>query len=219
MYFPSLCFDNFFNRPDEIRDLALSLEYEGSQGNLWPGKRTQPLHLVSEQYFNLFTKKVLSLFPLVDLSYYECFTYFQMIEPYAKSGIRGGWVHTDADFLLAGVVYLSPNINPNSGTTIFRPKKVYNTPINHEHKKEMYLNSKSEKDILDIKREENNDLFEETLVFKNVYNRMIAYDGSTHHSHTNFEFDESDFRLTQVFFFDKIVSRSFPGPECKRIQL
>ena len=219
MYFPAVCFDNFFNRPDEIREFALSLNFEQPSNSAFPGKRTQPLHLISQNYFELFTKKVLSLFPVSDDCCYDCATYFQLIEPYETSGVKAGWVHSDDESILAGVIYLTPNINLNNGTSIFRPKKIFDRTINYEHKREMYLNPNSNKEQLETKRIENNNLFEETITFKNVYNRLVAYDSKNYHAQTSFEHSEKDLRLTQVFFFHKIYSSNFPGPSCRQIQL
>jgi hypothetical protein len=219
MYFPAVCFDNFFNRPDEVREFALSLKFETFNDVAFPGKRTQPLHLISQNYFELFSKKVLSLFAIDDDCRYECETSFQLIEPYETSGIKAGWVHNDVESNLAGVIYLTPNIHLNNGTSIFRPKKIFDCPINYEYKREMYLNSNGDKEQLEIKRIENNNLFEETMIFKNVYNRLVAYDSKNYHAQTSFEGSEKDLRLTQVFFFHKIYSSNFPGPSCKQIQL
>jgi len=218
MYFPAICFDNFFNRPDEVREFALSLNFEQPSDSVFPGRRTQPLHLISQNYFELFAKKVLSLFPIDDCQY-ECVTSFQLIEPYKTSSVKAGWVHSDIESILAGVIYLNPNINLNNGTSIFRPKKIYDIPINYEYKKEMYLSSNNNKEQLEIKRIENNNLFEETITFKNIYNRLVAYDSKNYHAQTSFEHSEKDLRLTQVFFFRKIWSSTFPGPSCRQIQL
>ena len=51
---------------------------------------------------------------------------------------------------------------------------------------------------------------------KNCYNRMIAYDASEFHAQSSFYTD--DFRLTQVFFIDKMNAPmdKIPQNKCER---
>jgi len=224
MYFPSICVDNFFNNPKEIREFALTLDFYDTSviGGTWPGKRTKPLHIISPNYFQLFTKKLLSLIFPIRMNVtptFICQTCFHLIEPYGGNGIESGWVHSDDDCILAGLVYLTENIDSNCGTTIFRPKKITNIVTNVEHKEAMYTNRNINKELLNAKRKENNDQFEETIVYKNIFNRLIAYDATNYHSPSSFEYSGNESRLTQVFFFKHISSPYFPIPESKTIQL
>ena len=224
MYFPSICVDNFFNNPKEIREFASTLDFYDTSviGGTWPGKRTKPLHIISPNYFELFTRKVLSLIFPVRLNgnpAFICDTAFHLIEPYDGNGIESGWVHTDENSFLAGLVYLNESIDSNCGTTIFRPKEIANRPINHEYKNAMFTNTNLNKELLNDKRKENNEQFEETIIYKNIFNRLIAYDATNYHTQSNLEFFGSEPRLTQVFFFRQINSNYFPIPESKTIQL
>ena len=224
MYFPSICVDNFFNNPKQIREFASTLDFYGASaiGGTWPGKRTQGLHIISPNYFELFTKKVLSLiFPLrlIDCPTFICHTCFHLIEPYNGNGIESGWVHADDDCILAGLVYLNESIDSNCGTTIFRPKKITNTVTNIKYKEAMYTNTNLNKELLNDKRKENNEQFEETIIYKNIFNRLIAYDATNYHSQSSLEFSGNESRLTQIFFFKQINSNYFPIPESKTIQL
>ena len=49
--------------------------------------------------------------------------FFQKIKPFSKDkfdSTNKGWVHTDEDALFAGVVYLNPKPDPDSGTSIYK---------------------------------------------------------------------------------------------------
>jgi hypothetical protein len=222
MYFPTLCSDNFFENPDKIRDFALSLEFQKSDNKAWPGKRTKALNLISENYFNLFCRKFLAL--SFDLKRYQDFswnieTYFQMIEPGEYCDVDQGWVHVD-DSMYAGVIYLTPEMDLDCGTSIFRPKSIVKSTSNLEEKHEMFLNFNPDKtDVYNQKLKENNSQFEETMRINNVYNRLLAYDGAQFHGVTNFSNGSNKTRLTQVFFVREINSPYFPIPSSKQVQL
>jgi hypothetical protein len=51
----------------------------------------------------------------------------------------------------------------------------------------MYSDFKKEDTLLyDIKRKENNELFEKTITFNNVYNRLVMYDSKQYHMENAF---------------------------------
>jgi hypothetical protein len=216
MYFPTLCVDHFFNDPDKVRNYALSLDYFPPESSAWPGKRSKRLDQVDTNYHQQFCEKLFSLF--YDFKHHrvnwQVETYFQIIDAGETVDISSGWVHSD-DCLYAGVIYLSPDIDLNCGTSIYRSKQ-FDTPIHQDFKNQQFLNFKKEDKLLyDKKRSENNDLFEKTIEFKNVYNRLIAYDGFNYHAVDKLQ-DSSKERLTQVFFIDKVESDYFPIPHSKQ---
>lgn len=222
MYFPTICVDNFFDDPDAVRNLALSLEYKSTSNIPWPGKRSRPINQISPVYFDQFCKKLMSLsFNLKkeqDLSW-RVETYFQMIEPDQYEHINQGWVHID-DSTYAGLVYLNPSISADCGTSIFKPKSIGTVPIHLDVKHEMFLNfDKNKSDFYNTKLTENNSQYEETIKFSNIYNRLIAYDGSQHHGVTKFVGPDRQPRLTQVFFVKEISSSHFPIPSARQIQI
>lgn len=222
MYFPTICSDNFFENPDKIRDFALSLEFQKSNNKAWPGKRTQPLNVISKNYFDLFCRKVLAL--SFDLKRYQDFswsieTYFQMIEPEEYGDIDQGWIHVD-DSIYAGVIYLTPGMPLSCGTSIFQTKSINNATINTDEKQDMFLNFNSDKtQIYKQKLEENNSQFIETIRFNNMYNRLIAYDGAQFHGVTGFTSGFNQPRLTQVFFVREVNSSYFPIPSSRQVQI
>ena len=215
MMYSTLCVDNFFNDPDKIEKMALSMPFYkcGSKEvtGVWPGYRTQELHLVNPEYYDTFSQKILSVY----FGYqndFECkiTTSFQKINSDFFNGIDSGWIHNDRS-ILAGVIYLNKNIDNNNGTSIYVPKIKSSIPINSDIKKEMYSDFKKEDTLLyDIKRKENNELFEKTITFNNVYNRLVMYDSKQYHMENAFKMPENEYRLTQVFFIYDIKNAISP---------
>jgi hypothetical protein len=216
--------DNFFANPNLIRNYALTLDFQSTDNNPWPGKRTQPLHTISESYFNAFCRKLFSL--TFDLKNYNTIswsvdTYFQLIEPQSYGPINRGWIHRDDDATTyAGIIYLTPGIDINCGTSLFKSKNLYSNPINADTKKDMFLNfDKNNIEQYSEKLEDNNSQFIETAKFNNIYNRLVAYDGSQYHGVNQFTGSEQLPRLTQVFFAKQISSPWFPIPSSQQVQL
>ena len=139
-----------------------------------------------------------------------------------KNDIRNrGWIHQDNetysagkdDFELAGLIYLTPDIDPDSGTSLYNAKsnkhhRVYSKDVlykNGSFDKEEYIKSQ-------IKHEEN---FEEKLRVQNIFNRLIAYDTSEwHRANSYYNGDGKDARLTLGFFTGNIK----PFTPLKRIK-
>jgi len=205
IFFPTVCIDNFFNNPDKIRDMALSSPYfkcEEKGNGTWPGYRTIGLHRLNPDFFDAFCEKLMGVY-FGPIKTVECKieAHFQKINSNFFNGINSGWVHRDHGNLFAGIIYLNKDIDPNNGTSIYIPKLKDAKEINLEYKKEMYSDFKKEKTTLyDQKRRENNEQFEKTITFNNVYNRMIIYEGNHFHAENSFEMPEHEDRLTLVFF-------------------
>ncbi len=217
MYFPITCVDNFFDDPQEVRDLALSLEFSESTSR-YPGKRTKNLHVASPVYFNYFCKKIMGIFyDFKDKSIsWEINTSFQIIEPFKNNQLNKGWIHTDDDQMFAGLIYLNPSPNLDGGTSIFKPKKIGMSAINVEQKRNFYeTGEENEKVVQDL--EQNNEQFIETITFKNVYNRMICFGGEQYHAASSYV-SEDEPRLTQVFFVKRVYADWYPVPNSKLIR-
>jgi hypothetical protein len=227
--FPTVCVDEFYENPDEILDWALTLDYDNSfdSSGLYPGIRTKPLHELDQNFFNKFTKKFMSIyydFGLDPNIKWNCYTAFHKIYPQNKhqnSIANTGWIHHDK-CAVAGVIYFNKPNFYKSGTNLYRLKDscvfsdVYD-PLEHI-KIKMYklktpeqLSSISEEDIVEHDKALSvvNSQFDETASFSSVYNRMVAYDGTSWHAANNFS-TATDFRLTQVFFFYDVTASSFP---------
>jgi hypothetical protein len=160
---PIKIFDDFFNDPDKIREIALTCDYKGCddhaiQGS-WPGIRSDYLHNIIEcEVFEEFKFKMFDLiYPgkLIKSHYVE--SYFQL----CLEGDGDSWVHTDnyqqSDNI--AIIYLSPKPQKNSGTIIYEPV-------------ECGFNA------YDI-TEQNN--YKEVEVIENVYNRLTTFDPMEFH--------------------------------------
>ena len=108
--------DEFYNNPNDVREFALSQEFDVT-GN-WPGTRTKT-------FINESTKETIQKI-LQDVS--GNVTDWQANDGYTGSfqlttSMDRGWIHADSYNTWAGVLYLTPNAPASAGTGIFRHKK------------------------------------------------------------------------------------------------
>jgi len=210
IHFPAICIDNFYSDPDGIRNWALSLDYKPAPEGQWPGLRSSPLHLVDPKFFQDFCHKIFSLYfdtENTDIKW-VVHTQFQLIEPYdadPKSKKNTGWIHYDDDTIFGGLIYLNPEIDVDCGTSVFRQDKESISSADFKQAKQTFYRSKRFLNYDNILSEHNSN-FTETIVYKNLYNRFISFDGETAHKANSF-FTEIP-RLTQVFFVNKCETTS-----------
>tara|TARA_B100000902_G_scaffold332030_1_gene329787 strand:+ start:717 stop:1334 length:618 start_codon:yes stop_codon:yes gene_type:complete len=188
MRVPLLCFDNFYKDPDKIRDYALGLWYGKPFTGFYPGLRSDPLHEINPEYFNIMCDKFMSLLTQAHWKG-TILTQFQRIP---NDSVTSGLVHNDGgDAVCAGVVYLNPDPTPGSGTSFFKaPTNVV------DFEGDDYPTS--EESMVQY-----NSQFKKTIEVDNVYNRVILYDAQEWHAHTNSYMERED-RLTQVFFINSL---------------
>jgi hypothetical protein len=215
--FPVTILDNFYENPDLVRQFALSLDSFTDSAGRWPGRRTLPLDEVNYSFFSTFCNKLFNLF--YDLDYhsfnYRVSTNFQTISNYSEnpiSNLNTGWIHSDDEYIFSGVIYLNPNPSENTGTNIYNRinwENSLNLDQSQKHKlykgEELVNESEYTDQIL-----ENNNKFEETVSIKNVYNRMILFEGGVYHGVPSFYSSSSEPRLTQVFFVHKVTGGRYP---------
>ena len=98
-----------------------------------------------------------------------------------------------------------PNIDISAGTSLY---KIKDNPklLNSNVKYEFYKSGIADDSYDDVLSDHNNS-FVETVRFNNVYNRMIAFDGTTYHK-ANSYYSEGEPRLCQVFFVEAFQSSS-----------
>jgi len=208
---PTTIVDGFFSDPDEVRAFALEQEYHADSFHRWPGKRTKWLHELNLELFEYVHNKFLNLFypSVVGASYsYTAETYFQLID----KNYTAGWVHADPK-LITLLIYLNKNPNKNAGTVIYSQKNEYHGVINIEKKKEVYRGDISEAEGEQY-RLANNNRFEEEIVVKNRFNRLLAFDCDLFHGVTEYASDEP--RLTLVSFIDNLSVGKYPIQSMKR---
>ena len=215
---PASCVDNFYEDPDSVRDFALSLDFGPPRDSEnYPGFRTKCLSDIDNDFFEFSAQKFISSFvDLKSISGWRGNSFFQKIYTFNSDRhhpMNGGWAHRDEDVphsLLAGVVYLNKNTCLDSGTKILSPKKGYeNYTLSYEdilirrslYHKHLLEDKHFDQNLYSKTIQKHNSKFDTTIEFKNVYNRLIAYDSAIWHKQPSFWVPEK-FRLTQTFFIE-----------------
>lgn len=184
--------DNFFEDPDAVREFALSVPYDFVAN--WPGMRTRGVHPVQSQELKEKFEKILNR-PITRWDIFDGDSQKQMNTCYQLClHDDKTWVHHDFT-KWAGVVYLKPNADPNSGTGFFRHKETGVTFWDKEDPKTEFNRTAAMYDL---------DKWELIAEVKNVYNRLILYRADQYHRSMLPGFGNNYLtgRLTQVFFFD-----------------
>lgn len=209
--FPTLVVDDFLNDPDDLISHANNQDYFFLDNQVGPGQRSELLHLLDEELFIYIGNKILSCYSFYnsDISWNAKAHYHKVDSRYNK-----GWIHNDKPMILTAIIYLNKN-NLDSGTSLYFPKKPYNYCIHTDVKEKMFYNLNSNKDyvITDYEKkctDENNNLFNEVLNVKSVFNRLFCFESNIYHAAHAFPKDNS--RLTLIYFFNKIhlADHTFP---------
>jgi hypothetical protein len=202
--FPVTVVDGFFDNPDKVVDYALSCDYKKAEDGRWPGKRSEPLHIINPKLFEISGDKLISLFYKGDFPSWNIAANFQIVD----NTYSDGWVHRDMNDIITGIVYLNKNENLKSGTSIYRTKKdrFDVKQINGTEKVKSYLDNEYDSKSYRIA---NNSQFEETSNISNVYNRLICFDSHMLHAAQNFS-ENLEPRLTLVMFVKSISDWDTP---------
>ena len=124
MTYPITIVDDFFEDPDGIVDMANEFRYYNPNSGYF-GQKLHLLHYESvPEYWNL-----------------QC--HFQLIKPFCDnkySNKNRGWIHQDIDTFFGGIVYLTPNPEPDTGTSVYKVKRGYShqTAKEIEQKEALY---------------------------------------------------------------------------------
>lgn len=186
----AICVDNFYNDVDDVRKMALNMEF-GVRGN-YPGQRTVPV-------YNESVKEVIGniIRPYAgEITRWE--TEYTGAFQYTTQRDRS-WVHADQTTKWAAVCYLTPDAPLSGGTGLFRHKEtgLEVAPKNPDGSYNMDILSEIYKDSQDMTK------WEMTNFIGNKYNRLIMYRGDIFHTSLDyFGRDINDGRLFQTFFFD-----------------
>lgn len=217
MNFQTIVHDGFFNNPDKVREWGLTLDYQHPDGT-YPGVRTRCTKFIHKKFYEATASKLISLWGVYDRHDWDLQLQFQKIKRFSDNPeMNVGWIHQDVETEAAAVIYLDPNADLNHGTSHYRTNSKFDTHTDYPHEKEAYtkvLGEKQSRDPEDLRCylenvKYHNARFDRTLEVKNVYNRVIAYDGAQWHGQTSFHMDnDDDFRLTIVAF---VTSISHPG--------
>ena len=200
-------FENFFSNADEVRKFALSQKFYNckdhpTEGN-WPGIRTEYYHLLNEDMYYQFTSRLYELMGWDN----NKDTYFEAMFQLCTASDGNSWIHNDKmtqRFTHVGMVYLTPNPKPNSGTIIYDLKENVDT---------------DSQDFITNEGDPKN--FNVNSIITNEYNKCIMYDPkSWHKSDTYFGSDIYDGRLTLVFFLrEEGAVKNFSQPISRPIDI
>jgi hypothetical protein len=202
--FPITIVDNFLDDPYLAIELANKQEFFTDDEGRWPGSRSNNIAEFAPKFFERTLNKFFAIFYEKDSFYkFTCSMQFQKV----GSKYTDGWAHIDSGSLISGILYLNVNPSINSGTSICMPNSIEWDNLNIKNKIENYKNGTDDP----IKRQENNDQFHESIIIKNKFNRLIAFDSHLLHK-ANFEKNiDNDDRLTIVFFVHNFLSeKEFP---------
>jgi len=206
--FPTICIDDFFEDPDAIRNYGLSLEYI-NKGKNYPGKRSLDINVINPDLAINIHQKFLSMFyeeksvwEIIEKKLIKTNIYFQKINSINYAKIDSGWTHTDDPCISSGVIYLNKNYSIDSGTTIKDIKKTTTSAHfaeNFSIRNKLYSGITPENWEEKHLSHENN--FDDSIIFKNKYNRMIMFGSSLWHRQSGFYMNGEE-RLTMVFFIN-----------------
>lgn len=174
--------DNFYDNPDEIRELALKQTFEYHPNN-HKGKRTEKVFLLDglkESFENILNQKI------KNWNYYPVNGCFQIC-------IGGDQLVYHIDLQeYAGIIFLTPDAPPQSGTNFFRSKYTKRNKIGLKEDDVVFKNG-----FLDSTE------FELVDQVGNVYNRLVLFDAQMIHAASEyFGNNLENGRLFQMFFFD-----------------
>jgi len=216
--FPVICVEHFFPDPQKIIDYAESLEYSPAEAHQYPGVRSDTLFNIDQDLDRYVGNRILrNYYHSTNWSNYNNVNWsaeirFHKIRPLHKDQYHlknRGWVHNDSTILLAGLIYLNRVPEPDTGTTLYTMKKGYawtedeHIQIEHKHYAgESILDEDFEKAYNAV-----NNQYDVSVEFKNVFNRMIAYDSQVPHCAQTYGTQE---RLTLTFFFKDLVGSQPP---------
>ena len=192
-----LAVDNFYTDPMAVRELALGLEYQPS--GYHKGKRTELKYIIDgtrEKIEQLLDKKI---YNWSSQPYNGVFQYCTPADPIVY--------HYDTQ-RYAGVVFLTPNAPPESGTSFYRHRKEtwlmkdpseytgWQNQIQLDKFHEMVMGTEHD-DFLDGTK------WEEVDRIGNKFNRFAMWDAKLIHSATTyFGKSKENGRLFHMFFFD-----------------
>lgn len=209
-YFPTIVVDDFLETPEYWVKLASEQTYAPDPNNKWPGLRSPPLHQTNREAFDLLVPTFFSLF--YDLRNTEVRWNVSACFQKIPAAYDAGWVHTDL-CKVSGIVYLNNDPSPDAGTTICQPNCIWKS--RHADKKRAAFSG--ELSVMDANnyRDDHNSQFDDSIVVKNKFNRMVAFDASRPHRASSFVTDGED-RLTLVFFIEQIHTELLPQDRIMR---
>ena len=212
MTYPITIVDDFFEDPDAIVKMANELKYYPPDTGNWPGVRTKQLHVVEDRFFQYFGEKIMLLFHDNTPEYWKLQSHFQKILPFHEDQydkLNRGWIHQDLDTYFGGIVYLTKDPEPDTGTSIYKTT----TGFAMQYASELKLKERKYRGE-EVDREEYckaydaaHAQYKESVKIENVYNRFVMFNNKTHHGVQTFGTKE---RLTLNFFGMEVTGKKPP---------
>jgi len=215
-YYPVTVIDNFYKKPDAVRDFALGQEYKFCHeltdiNYVFPGCRTKDLSTLNFSLYEQVCRKLVSVFHNTDHDYmrWAISTSFQSVSETYQRGL----IHQDT-CIFSGVLYLSPDAPLTAGTSLFRKNGKFNEASYKAALDENDLRFRSNKEV----SWDYHEMFDEVVRVNNVYNTLILFEGDIFHCANDF-FGKTlqDSRLAQVFFINRIDARTESSFPLKRV--
>jgi hypothetical protein len=208
--FQTKIIDNFYEDPILVRNFALQQFFYKREGH-YPGLRSDLISDIDYEFYLHFTKKLVNVYydtNVTDVSWQNV-TLFQ----WADKKHEKGWVHADyskdhskvnapeADWDVAGVVYLTPDAPKNCGTSIYKPIVDNLKPFPENYTTDPFKIGKTRDAEYILAQNQHNSQFKKIQCIENVFNRLVVYDCQQWHAQDGFFGNNKfDSRLTQVFF-------------------
>jgi hypothetical protein len=174
--------DNFYENPDDVRAFALSRTFQ-NHPDYHKGRRTDECYRfpgLKERFEQLIGRKI------TNWDTYGTNGCFQ----HCIAGDQLVYHHDSQRY--AGVLYLTPDAPPQTGTSLYRSKYTKKMKVSPAEHGNVFKNG-----FLDETE------FELVDVVGNVYNRLILFDAHMIHAASKyFGTTKENSRLFQLFFFD-----------------
>jgi hypothetical protein len=189
--------DDFYKDPYKVREYALQQTYYPGEGAV--GHRTRKQFLfehLRESFESIIGKKIVDHTD-DNFGWYDEGSINGRFQ-YCPAGTPSVY-HCDSQ-QWAGVIYLTPDAPPQSGTSFFRHKETkihHNSQINWESGEGLKVFN--QKTFLD------GSPYELVDTVGNIFNRLVLFDGGLIHTGINyFGWDLPTSRLFHIFFFNTI---------------
>lgn len=197
-YLPLRVIEDFFEAPELWRSFALKQEYYNPEFEVFPGKRSKPLHELDLEVFDSFARTLQRNIPNCS-GFRDLAVRFHTVD---ETFVRG-WIHDDDPRInLAGLVYLKKDAPLGSGTSFYDDQlDSMAEQIHMLIQRDIFELTSDQRLELEEHRQAHRNNFKVNAVVENVFNRCITFDPRVWHAPDNF-FGKTleDSRLTLVFY-------------------
>lgn len=219
--FPSIIMDDFLDDPYHFVKLAYSdkVVWTRDEDGRWPGMRSPSLREIDSELADWLMQKYLLIFWNKSEINISGNSFFQRI----PSNTESGWIHLDnVRNIHTFIIYLNPNPNPKSGTSLFTPKSNTSITLGDLDVKAKYYRGEISKEQERPYLLDHQSNFIEDIFIPNKFNRLFSFDGHLWHGAKNYDsnmHDEQNDRLTLVTFIEDLTTTRTPINRSKTFKL